>query len=117
VQQIANAGRVILTQLLQGLTRSRVADFADLRRKLRPDAGHLRQRLARLEQRRDVVAGRAQLALGVPVSDHPIGVLVLELEQIGDLAENARDVLVLHAPSEPSPAGGGITRSLVEWQP
>jgi len=37
-----------------------------------------------------------------------------ELEQVGDLAEHARDVLVPHAPYEPSRPGRSITRRLVE---
>ena len=59
----------------------------------------------------------ARLALGVAVGDDAVGVLVAQLEEVGDLAEHAGDVLVLHAPSEPSRSGPWITRRLVECDP
>src|SRR5262249_42703507 len=113
-QQVEDARRVILTQLLQGLARPGVVDLADLRRELGPDARHLGQGLAGGEQRRDVVPGGAQLAFRVAVGEDAVGVLFAQLEQVGDLSEHPGDVVVRHAPYEPSRLGNSITRSLVE---
>ena len=70
-------------------------DLLQLGLQVSADARHPGQRLAGAQQRRHVMAGTPQLACGIAVGEHPEGVAVAQLEQIGNFFKDAREVLVL----------------------
>ena len=76
-----------------------------------------------LEQRRHVEVGDAGRRVGDDLGAGPVGahaeqVLALELQQIGDLAQDARDTRVLHGPESIAPRRRRCAlRAIRRWRP
>jgi len=95
-QQLGNAGRRALAQLLAQLAGAAGRDLAHLRRQVVADSRQLRQRPAFGQLRGDVEPQAADQARRVAVGAHAERVAALELEQIGDFVEHARNVGVVN---------------------
>jgi hypothetical protein len=95
-QQLGDARRSALAQLLSQLAGAARRDFTHLGQQVVADARQLGQRLALGQLRGDVQPQPPDQARRVAVGAHAKRVAVLQLEQIGDLLEHAGDVGVVH---------------------
>ncbi len=89
MQQVQNRRWKLRQQLLVELRVSRVDDLTDARRQILADAGNLPQRGC--VERREVVGVVRDDVGAVAVRANLERILALDLEQVGDLAENPRD--------------------------
>jgi hypothetical protein len=101
VQQVENRRGKFFEQLLMVLDRSRVHELGDLAGQILADSRQLKA-VGRGERRDAIRVVRNRLR-GIAIRANLEGVLVLDLEQVADFGEHARDGQVLHEQSELSP--------------
>ena len=82
---------------------ARLADLTYPRGEVLADAGNLAER--RDVERRQIVRMVGDDVAAVPVRANLERIIVLELQQVGDLAQNARDGEVIQAAGLPSRSG------------
>ena len=108
LQELGDRGRELLLQLLEQGAGPGPDDLVDLRVEVRADPRQLREVLARRDRRREVQAQIADGARRVAVGTDAERVRLADLEQIGDVLEDAGDVGVVdrheHKVTRPLPA-------------
>ncbi len=95
VQQIGDAGGQLAVEFFEQRASPGGGDLPDLGVEVRTDAGQLGQLAACGEARNEVKLQRLDDACRIAVGAYPERVGLLDLEQVGDFAEDPRDVGVV----------------------